>query len=135
MRKIICLAVTFISCLVLNTGSLWLWFTPIFLAMLAFDVPESAWWEIPLAVLFCSVINIGFKDNITTIMRVMIVLSSALIAYQNPGRLAVFFLVAIAAIYFDNIYAFASVWAMQWCAVRAFFVQRIPLSEGYSTTK
>ena len=126
MRKIIFLAASFLACIVLKTGNLWLWFTPVFLAMLAFEIPESVWWEIPLAILFCSVIHIGLSDNITIVMRVMIVLSSSLIAYQNPRKLAIFFIVAIGAIYFDNLYAFAAVWAMSWCSVRAFFVQDAP---------
>lgn len=135
MRKIICLAVTFIACWAVGIGSLWFWFTPVFLSMLAFDIPKSSWWEIPLAVLFCSVVEVGLRDDITIIMRVMIVISSALIAYQNPNRLAIFFPVAIGAIYFDNVYAFAAVWAMLWCAVRAFFVQKIPTPKKYSITE
>lgn len=118
MRKLLYIAITYVICYILKLDRIWLGFVPVMLAMLFFRIDSSFLWEIPLAVLSCSVLEIAFSDDIKILLYVLILCSTAAVSAASPKRLAIFFPVAIFAILFENIYAVAAVWATLWCGVR-----------------
>lgn len=118
MRKLFYLAITFVICYILNLDRIWLGFVPVMLAMLLFRVDSSALWEIPLAVLSCSVLEIAFAEDIKILLYALILCGTVAVSAASPKRLFIFFPVAVFAIFFENIYAVAAVWATLWCGVR-----------------
>lgn len=118
MRKLFYLAITFAICYILKLDHIWLGFVPVMLAMLLFRVDSSALWEIPLAVLSCSVLEIAFAEDIKILLYALILCGTVAVSAASPKRLFIFFPVAVFAIFFENIYAVAAVWAMLWCGVR-----------------
>ncbi len=118
MRKLFYLAITFVICYILKLDRIWLGFVPVMLAMLLFRVDSSALWEIPLAVLSCSVLEIAFAEDIKILLYALILCGTVAVSAASPKRLFIFFPVAIFAIFFENIYAVAAIWATLWCGVR-----------------
>ena len=118
MRKLFYLAITFVICYILSLDRIWLGFVPVMLAMLLFRVDSSALWEIPLAVLSCSVLEIAFAEDIKILLYALILCGTVAVSAASPKRLFIFFPVAVFAIFFENIYAVAAVWATIWCGVR-----------------
>ncbi len=133
MRKLFYLAITFVICYLLKLERIWLGFAPVMLAMLLLRIDSSALWEIPLAVLSCSVLQIAFADDIKILLYVLILCSTIAVSAASPKRLAIFFPVVIFAMLFENIYAVAAVWATLWCGVRIilcyFTTKRLNLQE------
>lgn len=127
MRKLVYLAITFVICYILGLQRIWLGFAPAMAAMLLFRFGSSVLWEIPLAVLSCSVLEIAFADDVKALLQILILCSTVIISAASPKRLAIFFPIAALAMFFENIYSIASVWAALWCGVRI-----IP---SYFTTK
>lgn len=114
MRKLIYLVITFCICYILGLERIWLGFVPALLAMMLFKTDSSILWEIPLAVLSCSVLDIAFADDVKILLHILILCSTVVISLVSPRRLVVFFLIAALAMFFENIYAIASVWATLW---------------------
>ncbi len=127
MRKLIYLIVTFFVCRIFGVGNLWLGFTSVFLLMSLFRFHDSFLWEIPLAVLSCSVITIAFADDMKIATQILILISTVVISYASPKKLAPFFLISAIALFYENAYSIAFVWATLWYGVRSAF--------GYFITK
>lgn len=127
MRKLIYIAITFCVCYMLGLWRIWLGFVPALLAMTLFKTDGSFLWEIPLAVLSCSVLEIAFADDMKILLHILILCSTVLISLLSPRRLVVFFLIAALAMFFENIYSIASVWAALWFGARTVL--------GHFTTK
>ena len=135
MQKIIYLLITYPVCVILGVGHLWLWFAIVYSAMHLMKLPSSIWWEIPLAVLFCGVIELAFRDEISFVLRLCVLLGSMLTAYENPRKLLLFFLFALTAVFYDGIYAFAAAWALLWCSARDILIQWSQPVKEYSITE
>ena len=75
-------------------------------------------WEIPLAVLSCNVLEIAFAEDMKILLYGLILCGTVAVSAASPKRLFIFFPVAVFAIFFENIYAVAAVWATIWCGVR-----------------
>ncbi len=118
MRKLIYIAITFVICYILKLGHIWLGFVPSMLAMLLLKFKSSVLWEIPLAVLSCNVLEIAFADDVRILLHILILCSTVVICFASPRRLYIFFPIAILALFFENIYAVAAMWATLWCGVR-----------------
>ena len=118
MRKLIYLTVTFAVCSFFGLGRIWLGFTAVLLFMSLLRFEDSYLWEIPLAVLSCSVLEIAFHDDIKIVLQILILFSTFFISLVSPKRLPIFFLTAIFAMFFENIYSIATVWATLWYGVR-----------------
>lgn len=133
MRKIIYLAVTYMICAVMGLGNIWLWFTPVLLSMLLFKIPNSIWWEIPIACLSFNILELLFEDDLKALLHILILCSTVIISVISPRRLFVFFLIAIAAMYFENIFTAAAVWATLWYGLRSalthFTIKKVNLQE------
>lgn len=133
MRKILYLAVTLAVCYILNLERIWLGFVPAMAAMLLLRFGSSVLWEIPLAVLSFSVLELAFADDLKLLIQILILCSTVVISVTSPKRLALFFPIAALALFFENIYSAASVWATLWCGVRTipdyFTTKRMNLQE------
>ena len=133
MRKLIYFSITFAVCRIFGFGDIWLGFTPILLLLSLFKFHDSFLWEIPLAVFSCSVLLLAFPDDIKTVLQILILLSTAIIAYTAPRRLAPFFLISAIALFFENTYSVAFVFASLWFGLRNvftyFITKNTPLQE------
>ena len=133
MRTLIYLTATFFICHIFGLGNIWLGFTPILLLFSFFSFKKSFLWEIPLAVLSCSVINLAFADDVKTVLQVMMLISTVIISYASPRKLPLFFLVSIVALVVENEYSIAFVWATLWFGARNtfdyFITKKAPLQE------
>ncbi len=118
MQKLIYLTVTFAVCSFFGLGRIWLGFTAVLLFMSLLRFEDSYLWEIPLAVLSCSVLEIAFHDDIKIVLQILVLFSTFFISLVSPKRLPIFFLTAIFAMFFENIYSIATVWATLWYGVR-----------------
>ena len=121
MRKLIYFAATFALCSLFGLGRIWLAFTAVLLFMSLLRFEDSFLWEIPLAVLSCSVLEIAFHDDIKIVLQILILFSTFFISLVSPKRLPIFFLTAIFAMFFENTYSIAAVWATLWYGVRSAF--------------
>ena len=118
MQKLFYLAITFVICYLLKLELIWLGFVPVMLAMLFFRIESSILWEIPLAVLSCSVLEIAFVEDIKILLYVLILCSTIAVSAASLKHLFIFFPVAIFSVFFENIFAVAAVWATLWCGIR-----------------
>ena len=121
MRKLIYFAATFALCSLFGLGRIWLGFTAVLLSMSLLRFEDSFLWEIPLAVLSCSVLEIAFQDDIKIVLQILVLFSTFFISLVSPKRLPIFFLTVIFAMFFENIYSIAAVWGTLWYGVRSTF--------------
>ena len=121
MRKLIYFVATFALSSLFGLGRIWLGFTAALLFMSLLRFEDSFLWEIPLAVLSCSVLEIAFHDDIKIVLQILILFSTFFISLVSPRRLPIFFLTAIFAMFFENIYSIAAVWGTLWYGVRSAF--------------
>ncbi len=133
MRKLVCFLITFAVCRIFGFGDIWLGFTPVLLLLSFFKFNDSFLWEIPLAVFSCSVLLLAFPEDIKAVLQIIILTSTALIAYTSPRRLAPFFLISAIALFFENTYSVAFVFATLWFGLRNvftyFITKNAPLQE------
>ncbi len=124
MRKILYIAATFPLCALFGLGEIWLGFTAVFVLFSFNRAGRSLLWEIPMAVLACSIITDVFTDYMAECVKIIIPVSAVLIAYYFPIKLLLFFPVAITALLSANLYAVAAMWATLWCGGREFIAGR-----------
>lgn len=132
MRKLIYFATTFSVCHIFGLGNIWLGFTSAFL-LLSLKFHDEYLWEIPLAVLSCSVLIVAFSDDIKFVVQILILLSAVPVALATPKKLLIFFPVSALALFMENDYSIALVWATLWYGVRSvfshFIIKKEPLQE------
>ena len=121
MRKLLYIIATFSACYIFGLGDIWLGFTSVLLLMSLFKFRDSFLWEIPLAVLSCSVLTLAFADDIKLVVQILILISTVVISYTSPRRLAPFFLISAIALFFENSYSVAFIWATLWYGVSSAF--------------
>lgn len=121
MRKLLYFTATFSVCYIFGLEYLWLGFTSVLLLMSLFKFHDSFLWEIPLAVLSCSVLTVAFTDDIKIATQILILISAVPIAFVMPKRLLIFFPISALALFVENDYSIAIVWATLWYGVRSVF--------------
>lgn len=134
MRKLMCLAITFFICRAFGLGNIWLGFTSVLLLMSAFRFRASFLWEIPLAVLSCSVLQLAFADDIKIVVQILIIVTTIVTSYAAPKRLVSLFLIGAIALFYENTYSIAIVWAVLWYSVRCafgYFITKKPSLQEY----
>ena len=112
-------------CHIFGLGNTWIAFTSALLLMTAFKLYDSFLWEIPLAVLSCSVLQIGFAEDIKVVVQILIIATTVVMAYIAPKRLVPFFIISTIALFYESTYSIALMWAMLWYSVRCVFVHFI----------
>ena len=118
MRKIFYLILTFFICYILKLNHVWAGFVPMLLILNSFRFENSFLWEIPLAALGCGVLESAFINEIDTLIRIFLPCGAVFIAYCTPKKLAIFFPVAIWAIFNNGIYGFCALAASVWYGTR-----------------
>ena len=134
MRKLTYIAITFSACHIFGLGEIWLGFTSVLLLMNGLKFHNSFLWEIPLAVLLVSVFQIAFADDVKIIIQILIPITTAIISYVSPRRIVPFFLICIAALFYENVYSVAFIMATLWYSVRtafAYFITKKPSLQEY----
>ncbi len=121
MRKFIYIATTFLVCHIFGLGNTWLAFTSALFLIAGFKIHDSFLWEIPLAVLSCSVLQIAFADDIKIVVQILILATTIIMAYIAPKRLLPFFIISTIALFYESVYSIALLWAMLWYSVRCVF--------------
>ncbi|MBQ8808567.1 MAG: hypothetical protein IJZ81_04605 [Clostridia bacterium] len=133
MRKFVYLTITLCVCYILGLWHIWLGFVPALLAIGLFKIRYSFLWEIPIAVLSCSILEIAFADELKLLLHILVLFSTVIISLVSPRRLLVFFLIAVIAMFFENEYSVASVWATLWygaySGLRYFTTKEVNLQE------
>ena len=114
MKKTVFIAVTFAICRLLKLEHLWLGVVPAMISIIFFRFSESVLWEIPLAVLSCSVLEIAFANDIKLLLQLLVLFGTAVIYFASPKRLMLFFPIAVIAMIFENIYSAALLWGALW---------------------
>ena len=114
LRKTFYIILTFIICLLLKNGRIWLGFAPMFLVFISFRFNINILWEIPLAVLFAGTLFLAFPDDIKLFIYVLLPVAAMLISVINPKKLFLFFASAVPVLIFKNIYSAAVLWAAIW---------------------
>ena len=90
LQKVLYISLTLVICLALRKGNIWLGFTPVFLILVSFNFNANLLWEIPLAVLFCNVLEIAFADEIRFLLYTLVLTATALISAVKPKKLFCF---------------------------------------------
>lgn len=127
MRKIICLAISFIICIFLDLKTVWLGFVPVFILLSYFKFDGNILWEIPLALMLCDVLLIAFSKDINVLVYTMAITTAVLVSIVSPKKLTWIFPVIAFSVAFKNPYTIAALWASGWYGIRTAF--------GYFTTK
>ena len=135
MRKLIYFVAAFAVCYIFGLGNIWLGFTSVFLLMSLLKFHDSYLWEIPLAVLSCSVLTVAFSDDIKIAAQILIIASAVPIAFVIPKRLLIFFPVSALALFLENDYSIAFLWATLWYGVRSTFSHFIIKTESLQEYK
>lgn len=129
MKKIILIALTYLVCRILKIGNIWLGFMSAFVIIHSFKAPLSAFWEIPIGCLLCAIALETAEGDMHSFLSVLIPTGAVLTAFSSPGKLAVFFPLAVAAIVSEKVFFAAALFSVLWCSVRNLFVK------NYFTTK
>ena len=124
MRKILYIATTLIVSAAFGMSRIWLGFTLVYILFSLNREDRSLLWEIPMAVLSCSIITDVFADYMAECIKIIIPVSAVLTAYYFPKKLLLLFPVAIVSLLLSNIYAVAAMWATLWCSGREFIIVR-----------
>lgn len=124
MRKFLYVAATFIMCAVFGFTEIWIGFTAVYFLFLFGKSENSLLWEIPMAVLACSIITDFFPENTAEVIKVLIPFAAVLTAYYLPERLITFFVTATVALIMKNEAGIAAIWGAIWCSGRVFIIIR-----------
>ena len=136
MRKIICIAITFLVCYILKIHHLWIGFVPVYLILHPCKNEKSLLWEIPLALLLCNVLEMAFAEDATMLTYSFILSGVLLVSAFAPKKLAFVFPLIVFALIDKNIYSVAALWAVVWHGIsyipRNFTTKQLNLQEHKS---
>ena len=124
MKKLLYVAVTFPICALFGFEKIWLGFSLVYVLTVFNRIGKHSLWEIPMAVLACSIITDVFADYYAEVIKIIIPVSAVIIAWNNPKKLILFFPVCIGAIALKNVYAVSAVWALLWYGGREIIIRR-----------
>ena len=124
MRKFLYITATFMICAFFGLIKIWVGFTFVYVLFTVGKRDTAPLWEIPMAVLACSIITDAFADYTAECIKIIIPVASVLTAYYFPAKLLLLFPVAIGSLITVNEFAVAAMWATLWCAGREFITER-----------
>ena len=124
MKKILYIALTFPVCVLFGFGEIWIGFTAVYALFVLKRIGKYSLWEIPMAVLACSIVTDVFVDYYVTVIKIIIPVSGVIIAWNRPKKLFLFFPAAVVAVALKDVYAVSAVWALLWCGGREIIIKR-----------
>ena len=125
MKKIIFnIIFSLFFCIILNTVDIWLFFTPIYFMMEGRQISENAMWEIPMGALLTQIALIFSFEYEPVLLRILILVSAAVISVSAPKKLLVFFPAAILSLLVNAESGTAIIVSCLWCGIRAFFLSK-----------
>ena len=111
-------------CALFGFSKLWTGFSLVYALLLGKRIGKYTLWEIPMAVLSCSILTDIFPDYIPEVIKIIIPVSSIIIAYNNPKKLFWVFLVSALSLVVKNAYGVSAVWSLLWYGGREIIIKR-----------
>ena len=115
---------TFPVCAFFGFEKMWLGFTAGYLLFSGRSIGKQTLWEIPMAVLSCSIITDVFADYLPEVIKVIIPVSAVIIAYKCPKKLMLFFVLSTASLIMKNVYGASLILSALWYGGREIITER-----------
>ncbi len=134
MKKALYVLLTLPVCAVFGFTKLWCGFSAVYFLFLFKGIGKPTLWEIPMAILACSIVKDLTAGQTALGIRFLIPSAALLTAFFTPKKLLPFFAVSIVSLILRNDYGLSAIFAAMWCSGRDFIIRR-QTTLGYSNTE